>query len=330
MTYTTPIINSATANMIIFAVTFSLYNIMLKNSKRLLILLLWAGVISNLMYFIPFLIAKYVLNVNIIRHISAVELTKITLTDIPIYAATGLLWVAAHVVLKNLYQRYSIAAVAPLLELSIVFTAIGLYALGTPVKTKGVIGILLVLIGAMVSGMREKGPKEYLRDLRMFGSKLMGSATTHAFITATMCILGYIIQGQRAFADRATDFLRALPTIHTAYTHPICHEMGSKVFMATSLLIYLLIREKQKRNIIDVLKKNFPTVLLTALLQFVFTYSHQTAYSLTRNKTLFATINRTTGPLMLLFGYLILKEKPTKQEIIGSGIILLGAAAWLA
>ena len=327
------LINSPVANMLISIVFFGIYNVIIKNFPKLLVLLLWASLIAHLMYFVIFSGIRNVAHGHAAAAAMAVSWDSIfamVLKGAPIYALNATLWLSTQIMLKKLYKHYPITAIAPLLEVSIIVTTVGFAILGETITLKTIIGVTVIFIGCLVSAMKGKTIIKSIKSLRdNLDNRLIKLSLLFSLFTSLLSIVNYVTCAHKAGSDLLSRYLRTLPTIHTAYTVPTAFELGSVIFIDFVILGYLIIREIRKRDTFAVLFKHFPMVLLTSGLQFAFAYTHMCAQNIAPKETVITAMNRLTGPAMVLFAFLLLKEKPKKQDIIGSGIIILGAVAWL-
>lgn len=303
-------------------ITFSLFTVLLKvfAPKNLLPFLFWVNVVTYIGFLGIYFYRKYFLQHDL--HILEELIFHFSFENAPLYILLSICFVGSYVIFNGLLEKYDVAQVMALSQISILFSFIGFLLMGDSFSLKGCIEVLIVTYGALISGMTTLSFNPYT----LFASQSWDSIRKvflYASFTSIITIITFLLTQQTVFNEEITGSLRHI--FPFSFYNPFYFNVGTRFYIMITFFIYLWYKG-YTNQLIPVLREKKMGLLITSLLFLATSYTFQLAFDLIPNRSLFSALYKFTNPCILLCGILLLKEKTTMPKIIGSLIIVLGGA----
>jgi len=233
------------------------------------------------------------------------QIPKIDLVFIlSLLVSSGIGVVAALLAYKAIKES-EISLVNPISAFNPVFTSIiSFFTLKEVIGPKGAVGILLIVIGAYLL-QASKLKEGVLAPIKA----LVG----HKGIQ--MSFLAYFLWSITPIFEKTAIF----------HTSPSVPPFASLVGGIMVVPVYLFLIRKEVKSMFRQIRVNFKALLLIGILGAVGQASAFMAFSLT-NLGFATAIFKLSMVFTVIFGWLFFKEKDIKNRLLGSLVMLLGAA----
>jgi len=196
-----------------------------------------------------------------------------------------------------------LSKIAPLATFNALFTyLLALIFLSEKIKLIGVVGLLLITMGAYILNAEKLG-KDLLRPFKLlFAEK-----------ASVLFILGTVLTSISAIFDK-------ISVTNTFPTNPSLTLLMENVVISIILLIYL---QKKKQGWITELKDNFKLLILTSLIYMLAVIAVFSAFAI-GPVALVIGIKQLQLFFVLLLSYFAFQDKPTKHSLLASAIMVIG------
>ena len=232
------------------------------------------------------------------------------------------------ITLEHLFDNYDLSLVYPMSQISILTASAGYIALGDPFKWSLVIGIFILFVGTFITSL---SLNKNIRLDNFFEqlSKVSGPLWVLIFIQVLCHTVSAVVSYLGTKDTAATEYvLHGLRHLHIApfsfYT-AFEFNLGNQPFSLMILAIYLLSKEKYRKNILPCLMSDIKTIIIVTVVYLISMYTYLEAFNMTTKTTILLSLNNLTIPITLVFAYIILKEHISMIKIIGASFIVLGA-----
>lgn len=196
-----------------------------------------------------------------------------------------------------------LSKIAPLATFNAVFVyLLGLIFLSEKIQLMGVVGLLLITMGAYILNAEELG-KDLLKPFRLLITEK----------ASLLFLLGVALTSVTAIFDKVS-------ITNTFPTNPSLTLLMENIIVSFLLLIYL---QKKKKGWLSELKENFKFLSLTSLVYMVAVIAVFSAFA-TGPVALVIGIKQLQLFFVLFLSYLAFKDKPTKHSLLASVIMVAG------
>ena len=196
-----------------------------------------------------------------------------------------------------------LSKIAPLATFSAVFAyLLALIFLSEKIKLMGVIGLLLIILGAYILNA-ENLSKDLLKPFKLlFTEKASG-----------LFMLGVLLASISAILDK-------ISITNTFPTNPSLTLLMENIVISIILFIYL---QKKKQGWIKQLKDNFKLLTLTSIIYMLSAIAVFSAFAI-GPVALVIGIKQLQLFFVLLLSYLTFQDKPTKHSLLASVVMVIG------
>ena len=196
-----------------------------------------------------------------------------------------------------------LSKIAPLATFNAVFTyLLALIFLSEKIKLIGVVGLLLITMGAYILNAEKLG-KDLLKPFKLlFAEK-----------ASALFMFGVALTSISAIFDK-------ISVTNTFPTNPSLTLLMENVVISIILLIYL---QKKKQGWITELKENFKLLTLTSLIYMLAVIAVFSAFAI-GPVALVIGIKQLQLFFVLLLSYVAFQDKPTKHSLLASAIMVIG------
>jgi len=196
-----------------------------------------------------------------------------------------------------------LSKIAPLATFNAVFAyLLALIFLSEKIQLMGVVGLLLITMGAYILNAEELG-KDLLKPFRLLITEK----------ASLLFLLGVALTSVTAIFDKVS-------ITNTFPTNPSLTLLMENIIVSFLLLIYL---QKKKKGWLGELKENFKFLTLTSLVYMVAVIAVFSAFA-TGPVALVIGIKQLQLFFVLFLSYLTFKDKPTKHSLLASVIMVMG------
>lgn len=196
-----------------------------------------------------------------------------------------------------------LSKIAPLATFNAVFAyLLALIFLSEKIQLMGVVGLLLITMGAYILNAEELG-KDLLKPFRLLITEK----------ASLLFLLGVALTSVTAIFDKVS-------ITNTFPTNPSLTLLMENIIVSFLLLIYL---QKKKKGWLNELKENFKFLSLTSLVYMVAVIAVFSAFA-TGPVALVIGIKQLQLFFVLFLSYLAFKDKPTKHSLLASVIMVMG------
>lgn len=307
-------------------VAYSLYMIALKPVQHRMLMLFWINIASYLGYVCLYFVRK----LHFEHDVRAIEqlLFTVTLSNVPLYILMACLFVGSLALLSYLMDHFEISLITPVTEISILFTTLGYLALGNPFSWTVLLGVSIIFIGAIISGMKTFSLVNPFKDLKKIPRILCIGGTLQAFFEAGTMLITFLCTHQTAVTNKIFDLLtitfKNIYDVPFSFHQPFYYNVGVRFFIALIFLLYLVIHKKYRTEIITHPIDNARYTFAISAIFLISIVSYQTAYQDMPDKNVLVALRKLTIPTILFISYYTLGEQITRPKIIGCCIIVLG------
>jgi len=196
-----------------------------------------------------------------------------------------------------------LSKIAPLATFSAVFAyLLALIFLSEKIKLMGVMGLLLIILGAYILNA-ENLSKDLLKPFKLlFTEKASG-----------LFMLGVLLASISAILDK-------ISITNTFPTNPSLTLLMENIVISIILFIYL---QKKKQGWIKQLKDNFKLLTLTSIIYMLSAIAVFSAFAI-GPVALVIGIKQLQLFFILLLSYLTFQDKPTKHSLLASVVMVIG------
>lgn len=196
-----------------------------------------------------------------------------------------------------------LSKIAPLATFNAVFAyLLALIFLSEKIQLMGVVGLLLITMGAYILNAEELG-KDLLKPFRLLITEK----------ASLLFLLGVALTSVTAIFDKVS-------ITNTFPTNPSLTLLMENIIVSFLLLIYL---QKKKKGWLNELKENFKFLSLTSLVYMVAVIAVFSAFA-TGPVALVIGIKQLQLFFVLFLSYLAFQDKPTKHSLLASVIMVAG------
>lgn len=307
-------------------IAYSTYMVSLKPVKERMLTLFWINTFGYLGYVLIYFVRK----LHFEHDVRALEqlLFDVTLSNVPLYILMACFFVGSFVLLSYLMDHFEISLITPVTEISILFSTIGYLILGNPFSWVVLIGVSIIFVGAIISGMKTVSLPNPFKDLTLIPRMLVIGGCLQALFESGADLITFLCTTQTAINKEIFSFLNTtfqyVYDVPFSFHHPFYYNVGVRFFITLIFLLYLLIHKKYRTEIFTHPFKNGRQTLTISIIFIIAIVSYQNAYQDMPDKNVLTALRKLTIPTILLISYYTLGEKITRPKIIGCIIIVAG------
>lgn len=305
---------------------YSLYMVALKPVKERMLTLFWINTFGYLGYIVIYFVRK----LHFEHDVRALEqlLFTVTLSNIPLYILMACLFVGSFVLLSYLMDHFEISLITPVTEISILFTTVGYLVLGNPFSWVVLMGVSIIFIGAIISGMKTVSLANPFKDLALIPRMLVIGGGLQALFESGADLITFLCTNQTIVNKEIFSFLnntfKYVYDVPFSFHQPFYYNVGVRFFITMVFLLYLLVHKKYRTEIFTHPFKHGRETLTISVIFLIAIVAYQTAYQDMPDKNVLTALRKLTIPTILFISYYTLGEKITPPKIIGCVIIVAG------
>lgn len=313
--------------MLLSALTFALYSIIIKGSfAHRLVALFWIQVTTYLGFIGTYLVKKHILAHSV--HDVEALIFEFTFTNAPLYVAMALMFVGAQLIFNRLLNQFDISLVAPLTQMSLLFTTIGLLFLGDPLSVVTILSVAVVFVGALLTSFPSFSVSAPFGPLKIIPRSLFKQAILEAALTAGAALVTFQCTQKTVMTESVQLWIKTI-TRHVysfpfSFFNPFHYNLGVRFFIVSIFLGYLLSHADYRKYLFGIFFRHPKALLAAGCSYFVSEYFFQYAYYIFADKKAVTALGKLSIPFILLFSVLFLKEKLTVPKIVGTSLIIGG------
>ena len=309
--------------------TFSFYNIFIKQFPKRMILLFWVEIITYICFASLFLAQKYIFDYDV----SAMEdlIYDFTYTNAPFYILMALAFVGSLLFLDYLLKHFEISLITPLSQVSLLFIAAGYLLMGDPLNWIVILSVIIVFVGAIISSFKKFYFPNPLIEFKNLSWKLIKGTLFYSLLLTITAIITYLVTQQtdqtRAIMEWTKHSFKYLHPFPFQFYTPFYFNLGIRFFIMLFFIIsFFFVEEKHIKEPFISLKKHFWFILKTGFVYFLSVYTYQHAYMYIADKNVLGAMSKLAIPTILVLSMIHVKEKITAPKVVGSILILLGSS----
>lgn len=247
--------------------------------------------------------------------------------NFPLYTLSSVALIATYIILEKLIRAYPIPMVLALSQISIILSTVGYIALGDRVTTISLIGLFILFLGAMISGLQNFSFNDPLKSFKGYDKELLKFSLYKAILYSATLLITFLCTARysditKHILQTLTKHLHYIPFIAIA---PIHFNVGVQFTNFVLMFLFITFVLKEKALINSIMKKQYPIILSLAACYILNTYFYYYAFDLIEDKNYITAISKLYLPLTLILCYWAYQEKPSKEQIVGMAIIILGS-----
>ncbi|MFT6765447.1 MAG: drug/metabolite transporter (DMT)-like permease [Alteromonas naphthalenivorans] len=311
---------------IISIISYSFYMISLKPSKHRMLTFFWINTISYFGYVTIFFIRK----LHFEHDVKALEqlLFTFTFTNVPLYILIACMFVISIAHLNYLMDHFEVSLITPVIEMSILFITLGYIALGNSSSSLVLASVFIIFIGAIISSMETFSFAQPFKDIKKISQKLLASGVLQAFLESSVMLITFLCTHRTTVTEGIIAWLdsvfKNVYDVPFSFHHPFYYTVGVRFFITIIFLLYLLIYQKHRLEILTHPFYNAREIITISAVFLIAIVSYQTAYQNIADKNILIALRKLTIPTILFISYYTLGEKITHPKIIGCSIIVCG------
>ena len=297
------------------------YTLLKKFKHHMMILYFWLHTLSYFAFAFLFLFQ---------RHLVPASIQQLALDtsyhNLPLYIFSALAVVITYILLDKLMKLYPISKILALSQINILFATTGYILLGDRVSTVSILGLSILFIGAMISGLQNFSFSNPLKSLKSYDHKLLKLSTIRAFFASTITIITFLCTAR--YNETTRHILHTLTKhMHIPFVTiaPLHFNVGLQLANFTFMFLFITYALKEKNLIISTMKKQYDLILPLAGLYTLHAYYYYYAFDLIEDKNYITAISKMYLPITLMLAYWIFKEKPSNEQVVGMTIIVIGS-----
>ncbi len=301
----------------------SIYYVMIKKFKQhMMILYFWLHALSYFAFSLIFLFQE-----RLVPQALQQLAMDTSYHNSPLYLLSAVSLVGTYIILDKLIKVYPVATILALSQISIVLSTVGYIALGDKVSFISLVGIGILFMGAMISGLEKFNIKHPLKSFESYDKKLLYLSIIKALLYTATLLITYLCTAKYSDVTKhilhlLTKHLHFIPFVAIA---PIHFNIG--VQFANFVLMFLFITYilKEKNLIFKTMVKEYPLILQLSALYILNAYYYYKAFDLIEDKNYITAISKIYLPLTLILSCWVYHQKPSKEQVVGMAIIIVGS-----
>jgi|GEM_PF-6783413 len=271
-----------------------------------------------------------------LRHFYAGETFAVTTTLFQTTLTENFFWYlcnAVATILSIVFYAYAfsccpVSQIIPIVQLGVIFVTATYYFLGTSISPLGFTGVVIISIGAIISGFDKLTFPNILKPLTTISPK----AYLIGFLIMITDSIGDILVYLATYKDSETfhidailGHMKGIHHLHFAFTNALQYYEASLAWLILMLFFYLVFAQRYSlKKIFKTLTDNFKSIMMLTLASFGNNYIYLYAYQQTTEKSLLVALTQFSIPLTMVLAYFYLKEKINLPEKVGAVLIVLG------
>lgn len=307
-------------------ISYAGYMIGLKYSKDRLIVLFWASVSTYIGYLGLLSIRKTFFGHNI-RAMEEI-IYQFTLTNMPLYILMAISAVTSLALLNYLLDRFDVSLVVPVTETGILFTTIGYIILGEHFSYTTLISVLIVFLGAIISGLDSLPFKKPLQVIKKFPPLLLIGGVLESLCEAGTLIITFICTNTTPVTEKIMVWLTTtfehIHHIPFNFLHPFYYNLGVRFFIVIIFFMYITLIKKYGLKIFTDYKNHFWNIITVSICFLIYIVTYHEAFNHIQEKSILEALSKLSIPTILAISYFTLSEKLTPPKLVGCVVILLG------
>jgi len=249
-----------------------------------------------------------------------------TYTNFPLYFLSSFCLIGSYVLFDYLAQRYDVAKIIALSQISIIISTIGYHFLGDRMTLISVICMIIIITGALISGLTRLSIKHPIASLRVYDRHLVVWSMLNACFIAIPELTTYLCT---AHQDPTTQYILKMLTKHThgipfMAVIPLYMNIGVQCFNMILLFSWIRYTTRQRHELAITIKQYKKLLIILALLHVGYVYCYYTAFDHIENKNIISSIIQLYLPLTMIGSTIIFHQKWNKFEAVGMSIIAIG------
>lgn len=298
------------------------YTLLKKFNHHLMILYFWLHILSYFAFTFLVILQKGAMP-------SAIQQLAFdtSYANLPLYIFSSASLIGTYIILDKLIKLYPVPMILALSQISIILSTAGYIALGDKVTAVSLLGLFVLFAGAMISGLSNFSIKNPLASFKSYDKQLLKLSIIKAVLySATLlitflCIVKYN-ETTQYILHLLTKHLHLVPFMSIA---PLHFNIGVQLSNFVLMWLFITYVLKEKKLIIQVMLSKYKIILTLTAFYILNAYFYYYGFDLIEDKNFITAISKLYLPLTLLLSYKLFNEKPSREQIIGMAIIILGS-----
>lgn len=250
-----------------------------------------------------------------------------TYTNFPLYLISSACLIGSYILFDYLAQLHNVSKIVALSQMSIIISTTGYHFLGDKMTLISATGMIIIVIGAIISGLTRLSIKHPIASLKEYDKSLVSWSILNAIFIATPELITYLCT---AHYDPTTREILKLLTRHThgipfSTVIPLYMNVGVQCFNIILLLFWIWHISKKHLNLGAFVSDHKRLVLTLAFLHVGYIYCYYSVFDMIENKNTISGIVQLYLPLTMIGGAILYHQRWNKFEIIGMSIIAIGS-----
>lgn len=249
--------------------------------------------------------------------------------DIPFYLIDGFTTAIKLILYAYAFAQFRVSQLIPIIQVGTFVVTLGLYFLGCPLSGFEIASIIIISIGAVISGFERFYYPDIFTPLTTIPLRAYAIGFLITFMDSINQLILYIVTYKDHETIGVQSFVSTIKAFHqfrVGFMTSLQYYEGSLPWLMFFLLCYLLfIKKIRLEHLLKSAKTGFHTILILAAAKIAENYIFLYEFQATEDKALFIACCQFSIPLTLVLAYLHLNEEITIPEKVGAAMIVSGA-----
>lgn len=304
------------------------FNITIKRSNNKTFTCLAAYIWCNILLFLGFFTMQAIRLGSL--HGACSKLRMIIFTNIELSISASLIMLIMSIIFAYLIENYPLSNVVMVLQLGVPLSTIGYALCGNMTTPIQLTGVILITLGALVSGFKKFTFPNIFTPLLSIPLSLYALGMFRSSICVGGKILAFIASQK---TTETLDFYHLVDNFDVVWpgTNKIENVLyfivGRTPFIIITFFLYLLYKEQfSLKKMIKHGKKDLTPVLAAGLAVCIYTVLYYYVFETIEHKSVLSALNKFKILFTIIIAHVILKEEITLPKKVAAALIITGGA----
>ncbi len=312
----------------IFSGIFSyiFFNIQIKKAHSTTFTCLSSYICANVLFFLVFFIQKWATTGSF--HNASSHLGKIFCTDILWSIIGSLILLLMSIIFAHLLENYPVSNVTMVLQLGVPISSFGYYLVGNIASPSQFTGIIIITLGAIISGFKQFEFPNIFKPLLSIPLTLYALGILRSIISSMGKIVVFIVSQKTTqtldFHHLINNFDDFSP-VSNVFEVALDFVVGRSPFLIFTFILYILYLEQFSfKNIIKKTKQDAYSIITAGLLISIYTGLYYYVFQTIEHKSVLSALNKFKIPFTVIIASFVLKEKINFPKKVATFLIVAG------
>ena len=308
--------------------SYIFFNIQMKKSNDKTFSCLAAFILSSIIFCCAFFILETIITGSL--YSSFLKIGNLFTNNLLLYTFESISLLVITIIFSSLLARYPLSEVMLVLQLGVPLGALGYYFVGNITTLQQFIGIIIITVGALVSGFKKFEFPNIFKPLLSIPFSLFVLVILRSCIKAIAKVVVFIASQQTKttltihhFIDDFTDFSGGI--MQANFESAIEFTVGWSPFVIFVFFIYLLQKEQFSfPQMIKKSKEDFLPILIGGACLAFYTALYYYVFQTIPHKSVLSALSKFKIPFTIIIASVFLKEKITLPKKVAATLIVIG------